>query len=557
MMLCISFFNPESRRATVEEIEDDGDCRDSSRHNEADDVPSHTANSQNISGTYPADIDPSLIEIIGRFEIIDDYDDLGALEMEDDCEDDREDETEIQELSELENFTAVLKRAQEIAVAREREKEKGRKRARHYTGNSRRTQERRAKINRDMRAKGFLSVGAFLTHVRQKVSKNKNMPETAISESHEEQSMGEETPGGLVDEDVQVDDDESEGEELEDNIHPVANDLHGHTTSENIPADPVVNQLTAAQQKVAEMLQDLCADKTPKDDSLATASDLALDQLHYKDFPALRRARALLEIKSKDKKLDVFFRGRITAMLGTLNLYLDPELSYTWRQASLVVSRSQGHGINHARNIRTWLHAFLSKGVLPMHRLGAFRATVLDDEDFSLPIQMHLQSIAKQAEGYIRAQDIVDFIANTPEMQDLMEKSGSKRKSISLRTAQRWLHKMGWRFGKKKNGMYVDGHERPDVVEYREGFIARWKEYDKRMNVYDNDGNLERGPERNAPPGSGPFLADGRAFKLILVTHDESTFSRMIAKRIAGLTRRTNQLHNGKGRGNQSWYPSF
>jgi hypothetical protein len=34
-----------------------------------------------------------------------------------------------------------------------------------------------------------------------------------------------------------------------------------------------------------------------------------------------------------------------------------------------------------------------------------------------------------------------------------MEKSGVKRKSISLHTTQRWLHKMGWRFGKKKNGI--------------------------------------------------------------------------------------------------------
>jgi hypothetical protein len=279
-----------------------------------------------------------------------------------------------------------------------------------------------------------------------------------------------------------------------------------------------------ARQKVAEMLEDLRAGRTPKDDSLATASDLALDQLHYKDFPALRRARASLEVKSKDHKIDVFFRARITAMLGTLNLYLDPDLTYTWRQASLVVSRSQAAGINHARNIRTWLHAFLSRGVLPFHRLGAFRATVLDDEDFSLPIQLHLQAISKDNDGYIRAQDIVDFIADSPEMQDLMEKSGAKRRSISIRTAQRWLHKMGWRFGKKKNGMYIDGHERPDVVEYREGFVARWKEYDKRMNIYDNDGNLERGPERKAQPGDGPIPADGRPFKLILVTHDESTF---------------------------------
>jgi hypothetical protein len=178
-------------------------------------------------------------------------------------------------------------------------------------------------------------------------------------------------------------------------------------------------------------------------------------------------------------------------MLGTLNLYLDSELSYTWRQSSLIVLKSQGHGVSHARNIHTWLHAFLSRGVLPFHRLRAFHTTVLDDEDFSLPIQLHLQKIAKENDGHIRAQDIVDFIADSPDMQDLMEKSSAKRKSISLRTVQLWLHKMGWRFRKKKNGMYIDGHEQLDVVEYWEGFIARWRNYKTRMKVYNNNGELE------------------------------------------------------------------
>jgi hypothetical protein len=31
-------------------------------------------------------------------------------------------------------------------------------------------------------------------------------------------------------------------------------------------------------------------------------------------------------------------------MAGAINLYLDPELSYTWREASLLVAKSQGRG---------------------------------------------------------------------------------------------------------------------------------------------------------------------------------------------------------------------
>lgn len=143
-------------------------------------------------------------------------------------------------------------------------------------------------------------------------------------------------------------------------------------------------------------------------------------------------------------------------MVGTLNLYLDPELSYMWREASLVVSKSQGHGINHARNLCTWIHQFLSQGKLPFHRYGQLWMSILEDEDFLQAIQLHLQAIAK--DGYIQAQDIVEFVSQ-PEMQSKLEVFGAKKRSISIRTAQHWLHKMGWQYGKKRNGMYIDGHE--------------------------------------------------------------------------------------------------
>ena len=235
------------------------------------------------------------------------------------------------------------------------------------------------------------------------------------------------------------------------------------------------------------MLMDIREGRKPHDDGMDTSSDLALNQLHYKDFPALRQAVKKLTVKNRDKKLVVFFRACITAMVGTLNLYLDSELSYSWREASLVVSKSQGQGSNHARNIRTWIHRFLSIGVFPLHRFGQTSSSILLDEDFAQKIQLHLQSVAKK--GYIWAQNIVDFI-ETPEMQQELKENGAQKKKISLRTAQHWLHRMGWCYGKKTKGMYIDGHEREDVVKYCEEFIVRWKEYEKCMIIYDNDGDV-------------------------------------------------------------------
>ena len=68
---------------------------------------------------------------------------------------------------------------------------------------------------------------------------------------------------------------------------------------------------------------------------------------------------------------------------------------------------------------------------------------------------------------------------------------------------------MKWRYGKMKNGMYIDGHER-DVVAYRKDFVERWAGYEMRFQIWDNDGN--------------PLPCPSDSFPLILVTHDESTF---------------------------------
>jgi hypothetical protein len=149
-------------------------------------------------------------------------------------------------------------------------------------------------------------------------------------------------------------------------------------------------------------------------------------------------------------------------------------------------------------------------GVLPLNQYGRFNTSILADEDLAQHIHLHLTGIAKV--GYVRAQDVVDVMA-TPEMQRYL---GCKSR-ITTRTGRRWLHVMEWRYGKATKGMYIDGHERKDVVEYRKGFLARMEEYTKLMTPYNRDGNILSHP-------TGVDLAAG-IFPLIEITQDESTFT--------------------------------
>jgi hypothetical protein len=116
---------------------------------------------------------------------------------------------------------------------------------------------------------------------------------------------------------------------------------------------------------------------------------------------------------------------------------------------------------------------------------------------------------------YITASDVVELVSG-PVMQEKFTRSGISRTSISERTACHWLQQLSWRYGAMHNGMYLDGHEHEDVVEYRNAFVARWKVYEKRFHTWDS-GGVEHRPQ-NA------FPVEGGQFRLILVTHNESVF---------------------------------
>jgi hypothetical protein len=50
--------------------------------------------------------------------------------------------------------------------------------------------------------------------------------------------------------------------------------------------------------------------------------------------------------------------------------------------------------------------------------------------------------------------------------------------TVSLPTLRTYMHQWGYRFRKNTKGIYFDGHERPDVVEYRQ----KWSRYMMIMN---------------------------------------------------------------------------
>jgi hypothetical protein len=83
-------------------------------------------------------------------------------------------------------------------------------------------------------------------------------------------------------------------------------------------------------------------------------------------------------------------------------------------------------------------------------------------------IQEELTERAKG--GFIKAKDICEIVAGE-KIQGLFARLGVHKPSISRATAQRWLARLKWCYSKKKNGMYIDGHERDNVMAYQQAFV--------------------------------------------------------------------------------------
>ncbi|KAJ6533469.1 hypothetical protein B0H10DRAFT_1763261, partial [Mycena sp. CBHHK59/15] len=131
-----------------------------------------------------------------------------------------------------------------------------------------------------------------------------------------------------------------------------------------------------------------------------------------------------------------------------------------WGNTANIIAKSAGNGAWMSRRIREWTIAFMKdENNLPTAEYGKFNASVLEDEDLAQEIHLHLQTLGP----FICAQDVVNFMSSEEMKTRLNLKHG-----ISLRTAQNWMKRMQYRWKSEPKGMYSDGHEREDVVNYRQ-----------------------------------------------------------------------------------------
>ena len=222
----------------------------------------------------------------------------------------------------------------------------------------------------------------------------------------------------------------------------------------------------------------------------------------------LRTLEALIKPKRKtghghrDPHLNLVLRARLETMATFLRIYkMNGYLD--WTGSSEVAAAAAGKGPWLARRLREWTRCLIQDETdIPTHSYGRFNSSILEDEDLAAQIHLRLQGIGP----WIKAADIVQYL-NSPEMKLWL----NLKKPISERTARRWMDRMSYRWKREPKGQYKDGHEREDVVEYRQNvFLPAIEKLMDRMTKWRADGTAE-------PDDLG-------CHRVIFWNHDESTF---------------------------------
>ncbi|KAG2093316.1 uncharacterized protein F5147DRAFT_657455 [Suillus discolor] len=278
------------------------------------------------------------------------------------------------------------------------------------------------------------------------------------------------------------------------------------------------------QDMAPELLSDMTTSNNNTEAMPKAASFLdptADDELDPPHIPIGKVIKGLIKDTTKYKSFSAQFK--LHAIRNYLELFERyrqiPNIKNPAIQASLAIAKSVGKGPYLACMIRrlvVYIHRFKT---LPPSRAGKHHAhpSLLNNERVYQAVRRFLTI---QEAGKITPHKLQHEVNKTiiPALGLDLGKN-----TISKNCVRHWLKKLGYELTSVKKGVYVNGHERADIVEYRKAFLAQVAENEHLRNEYD-DTTLEV-IEPNLLPGER---------KHVPVHHDESIFrSNELQQRIA------------------------
>lgn len=174
------------------------------------------------------------------------------------------------------------------------------------------------------------------------------------------------------------------------------------------------------------------------------------------------------------------------------------------------------------RTIREWWTQFRANDdVFPDTLQGKYsRPGVLcqNEELDKHAVKYVRQNLAPKGKPNLTATSFCTWVNNSLLPSQVLDPTLPRR--ISIESARRWLHELGFTIMNRKKGIYFDGDEREDVVAYQKKFLRKMVA----IGFLDRD-NAPTEEAANSPPDDIEPVTPDRRTKNIVIFHDESTFN--------------------------------
>lgn len=269
-----------------------------------------------------------------------------------------------------------------------------------------------------------------------------------------------------------------------------------------------IQKSTPSATSIPSETQSFSLDLKPGLEDISSAN--IISYVSPQDVLQTQRSEAIQSLKGKIRSKKTNLHGqdliRHRAVLNFLKLQLKfPER--TREQAALQVSECLGRGLYMARKIVTWERQWIAEKNIEEGQQGCHikSQSWFNDEGVQIAVRESIASSGDKLTAQRIAQAVGEYLGSekaTATVQSILGESEaltdpiisaapnqSRGLKVRLRTARNWLKRMGFHYGTVSKNVYIDGHEREDVVKYRqENFLPAWAKFAQRMVVFFENG---------------------------------------------------------------------
>ena len=172
--------------------------------------------------------------------------------------------------------------------------------------------------------------------------------------------------------------------------------------------------------------------------------------------------------------------------------------------------------------IRRWVDDFVvNGGKFSDTQQGHYvrNNTLMSSEELCEKARVYVRdNAAPRGKPNLTASAFCQWVNNDLLPKSVLEPGYPRR--VSVETARKWLHELGFEILQLSKGVFIDGHERSDVVESRVQFLRTMTEYG-----FLRPDNAPMEEAAQALPADIPHMSKEEGEKHIVWFHDESAYN--------------------------------